>query len=73
MTDFFGSIVNFFEVIGNVISQIFNTILMFFQTLTEAIMIPSQLLGLGFLPTIIATSMMVFLAIGAVKLLISIF
>lgn len=73
MTDFFGSVVNFFEVIANVITSIFSMLGNFLQTLIDCIAIPNQLIFSGVLPSILAVSVSIVISIGVVKLVLSIF
>lgn len=73
MTDFFGSVVNFFEVIANMITSIFSMLGNLIQTLIDCIAIPNQLMYTGVLPSILAVSVSIVVSIGVVKLVLSIF
>lgn len=71
-TDFFDSIVNFFEVIWNLITSVLNSAMLFFQTLMDVLTIPQVLSSGVLLPSIITVSVSIVMVVGVGKLLLSI-
>lgn len=68
MFNFFDQIVDWFEVIFNMISNTLGAILDFFMILSSAIKVPFQLMP--FVHPLVGTSILIVASIGIVKLLL---